>query len=164
MRHDLEAEYVQYVRGCLTRLHRLAYMLCGDAHRADDVVQETLTAVYARWPTLRSVANIDAYVRTMLVRSFLQERRRPWSRVRLGAAVPETATAGGSGVEDRDEVMRALGQVPARPGRTSWPSPPTAASSSATPCSPTRGGWHSSGGAEPRYASPLATGGRVRCG
>jgi RNA polymerase sigma-70 factor (sigma-E family) len=120
MRAELENEYVQYARASTARLHRIAYMLCGDAHRADDVVQETLASMYVRWPALRSVDNIDAYVRTMLVRSFLRERRRPWSRVRLGGVAPETAGPVGSGapvgstVEDRDRLVRALARIPAR--------------------------------------------------
>jgi hypothetical protein len=36
---DSEREYVDYVSARLPRLHRAAYLLCGDAHRADDVVQ-----------------------------------------------------------------------------------------------------------------------------
>jgi RNA polymerase sigma-70 factor (sigma-E family) len=120
MRAELENEYVQYARACTARLHRIAYMLCGDAHRADDVVQETLASMYVRWPALRSVDSIDAYVRTMLVRSFLRERRRPWSRVRLDGVPPETARPDRSGapvgdaVEDRDRLVRALARVPAR--------------------------------------------------
>jgi RNA polymerase sigma-70 factor (sigma-E family) len=115
MRAELENEYVQYARACIARLHRIAYMLCGDAHRADDVVQETLASMYVRWPALRSVDNIDAYVRTMLVRSFLRERRRPWARVRLGGSPPEVGgDPGGAAVEDRDRLVRALTRIPAR--------------------------------------------------
>ena len=114
MRAELEHEFVQYARACTARLHRIAYLLCGDAHRADDVVQETLASMYVRWPALRSVDHIDAYVRTMLVRSFLQERRRPWSRVRLGGVPPELAGRDASAVEDRDRLARALARIPAR--------------------------------------------------
>ena len=39
MRPEHEREYVEYVAGRLPRLHRLAYLLCSDAHQADDIVQ-----------------------------------------------------------------------------------------------------------------------------
>jgi RNA polymerase sigma-70 factor (sigma-E family) len=117
MRAELENEYVHYAGASLARLHRVAFLLCGDAHRADDLVQETLTAMYARWQRVRAADNVDAYVRTMLVRVFLRERRRPWARVWLGHTPDDVAGSGATGasaVEDRDALIRALAQVPAR--------------------------------------------------
>ena len=43
-RPEQEREYEAYVRGRLPRLHRTAYLLCGDTHRAEDIVQAALTA------------------------------------------------------------------------------------------------------------------------
>jgi hypothetical protein len=37
MRPEQEREYVEYVSGRLARLHRTAYLLCGDTHRAEDL-------------------------------------------------------------------------------------------------------------------------------
>jgi RNA polymerase sigma-70 factor (sigma-E family) len=112
---DLEREYVDYVRARLPRLRRMAYLLCGDVHRADDVVQSTVTNLYVHWRQVRAADSLDAYVHTMLVRTFLSEHRRPWSRVRLTAAPPERAADGdGSAVDERLVVRAALRRLPRR--------------------------------------------------
>jgi RNA polymerase sigma-70 factor (sigma-E family) len=62
-------------------LLRAAWLLCGDLHQAEDLVQETLAKVYVRWHR-RLGAGIDnpaAYAHTTLVRTFLSARRRRWS-------------------------------------------------------------------------------------
>ena len=114
MRLDHERDYVQYVTSRLPRLHRTAYLLCGDGSRADDVVQATLTSLYVSWKRAAGADNLDAYVHRMLVRRYLDERRRLWSRVLLGDRVPEVAGVASSGFEERDELMTALRSLPRR--------------------------------------------------
>jgi RNA polymerase sigma-70 factor (sigma-E family) len=109
-----DAEYLAYVHGRARALRRVAYLLCGDGHQADDLVQETITKLYARWPRLGRVDNLDAYVHTMLVRTFLDERRRGWWKVKLSGAVPEPAEPAGVPSEDRAVLRAALSRVPAR--------------------------------------------------
>ena len=109
-----DAEYVAYVESRLTWLRRVAYLLCQDWHTADDPVQVTVTRLFTYWPRARRMDNIDGYVRTILVRVFLGERRSPWwRRVALPGLVPETPAAG----PDRDAVLdvrEALATVPPR--------------------------------------------------
>jgi len=112
MRPDLERQYVEYVTARLPRLHRTAYLLCGNAYEADDVVQATLTALYVNWKRATGADNIDGYVHRIMVRRFLDERRRGWTRVLLGDRVPEQAADAGSGVEDREEILSALRALP----------------------------------------------------
>ena len=114
MRAELEREYEDFVRGRLARLHRTAYLLCGDAHRADDIVQATLTALYVNWKKASEAENIDGYAHRILVRRYLDERRLRWSRVRLGDVPERTATGAGTEqwVGDRDELMVALRELP----------------------------------------------------
>jgi RNA polymerase sigma-70 factor (sigma-E family) len=114
---ELEREYIEYVRARLTRLHRLAYLLCGDGSRADDIVQSAMTTLYVHWGDIRVANNLDAYVRTMVVRSFLSEKRRPWSRVSLMHHPPDRADPGAesdSATLDRLLVRAALRKVPPR--------------------------------------------------
>ncbi|MCP3784466.1 hypothetical protein NLX85_13910 [Micromonospora sp. A3M-1-15] len=71
-----DQEYIEYVTARLPALRRLAYGLCGDRDQADDLVQETATRLYLRWARIAEVEQLDAYVRTVLVRHFLDTRRR----------------------------------------------------------------------------------------
>jgi RNA polymerase sigma-70 factor (sigma-E family) len=115
LRTDLEEDYVEYVRSRLPRLHKVAYLVLGDGDQADDAVQDALTVLYRRWGHLAEVENLDAYVRTMVVRACLAYRRRRWSRVLLRADAPDSVVASGSsGVDDRVVVRAALHRLPHR--------------------------------------------------
>jgi RNA polymerase sigma-70 factor (sigma-E family) len=114
MRPELEREYVEYVTGRLPRLHRTAYLLCGDVHQADDIVQATLTALYLSWKRAAAADNVDGFVHRILVRRYIDERRLRWSRVRLGPLPPDTVAVAAAehGVDDRDELVTALRSLP----------------------------------------------------
>ncbi|MEH0842477.1 SigE family RNA polymerase sigma factor [Micromonospora sp. CPCC 205711] len=115
MRRDLEQEYVEYVTARLPALRRIACQLVGDAHRGDDLVQAAVTRIYVNWRRAREADNLDAYVRTVLIRVFLDEKRRLWSRVRLVDTPPERVPLPpGDTVEDREVLRAALAQVPPR--------------------------------------------------
>jgi RNA polymerase sigma-70 factor (sigma-E family) len=72
-------------------LRRKAVLLSGDWHRADDLVQDTLIALFASWPRVSRGSNVDAYADRVLVSKFIDERRRPWRRERSVDAVPDRA-------------------------------------------------------------------------
>jgi RNA polymerase sigma-70 factor (sigma-E family) len=114
MRDEAEQEYVEYVTARVPALRRLAYVLTGDGHRADDLVQQTITTLYLKWHRARAANNLDAYVRTMLVRTYVDEKRLAWSRVRLFREAPETAAVPDAGAEDREVLRLALRKVPRR--------------------------------------------------
>src|SRR3954453_1188158 len=61
-------------------LRRTAFLLCGDWHQADDLVQTALAKLYAAWPRIRATHPPDGYTHRILVRCFLDEPRRPWRR------------------------------------------------------------------------------------
>ncbi|GAB2578687.1 RNA polymerase sigma24 factor [Paractinoplanes abujensis] len=110
-----DSDYLAFVDGRVGAMRRAAYLLCGDSHTADDVVQETLTKLYTRWPRISHVENLDAYVNTMLVRVFLDERRRGWWKVALLDRLPERApVASPPAAEDTSVVRQALLGLPAR--------------------------------------------------
>jgi RNA polymerase sigma-70 factor (sigma-E family) len=109
---DGTTEYVEYVSARLTRWHRAAYLLCGDQHRADDLVQTTVTKLYVHWERARAAENLDGYVHRMLVRAYIDERRTAWSKVWLMSSTPERGDPGDTAVEDRDLVVRALAELP----------------------------------------------------
>jgi RNA polymerase sigma-70 factor (sigma-E family) len=117
MRPELEREYVEYVQTRLPTLRRTAYRLCGDAHRGDDLVQQTITKLFVNWRRARAADSTDAYVRRILVHAFLDERRLGWSRVSLFPSAPGDADGIAtapldSAVEDRTIVRAALDRLP----------------------------------------------------
>ena len=82
-----DAEFSEYVAARRAQLRRTAYLLCGDSHRAEDLVQTVLMKLYVAWPRVRrgegdSGGNVDAYARRMLVNAHIDETRRPWRRER----------------------------------------------------------------------------------
>jgi RNA polymerase sigma factor (sigma-70 family) len=85
-----------------------------DEHVADDLVQVTVTKLFAYWPRARRADSLDAYVRTIMVRAFLRERGSGWGRrVVLSGVLPDTAVHSA----DRDaalDVRDALLAVPPR--------------------------------------------------
>ncbi|NUT35749.1 MAG: hypothetical protein HOV79_22060 [Hamadaea sp.] len=116
---DQEQDYVDYVSARLPRLHRTAYLLCADAHRADDIVQATLTALYVNWKRAAAADNVDGYVHRMLVRRYLDEQRRGWTRVLLGDRLPERSAiaADADPVGGRRHLARDVGDAMEHPDR-----------------------------------------------
>jgi RNA polymerase sigma-70 factor (sigma-E family) len=115
MGSEQEHEFVDYVAARSATLGRTAHLLCGDWHRAEDLVQAVCVRLYAVWPRLRKRDSVDAYVRKMLVRAYLRERRRPWRREHTTAEPPEVAiSAGYGGVETRMVLLAALAALPPR--------------------------------------------------
>jgi RNA polymerase sigma-70 factor (sigma-E family) len=111
---EQEREYTEYVSARLPALRRLAYLLTGDAHRADDLVQQTITGLFVRWPKIRAVTHLDRYVRSMLIHSFVDERRLRWARVGLFGEPPDRPAPVDDGIEERAVLRAALAKVPRR--------------------------------------------------
>jgi RNA polymerase sigma-70 factor (sigma-E family) len=80
LRDDDERLYHEYVTARLPQLRRLAFLICGDWHLAEDVVSTVLTKLYVGWRKVLRADSLDAYVRKMIIRSVVDERRRPWRR------------------------------------------------------------------------------------
>jgi RNA polymerase sigma-70 factor (sigma-E family) len=70
------AAFREFVQQRAAPLHRSAYLLCGDTHLAEDLVQETFAKAYAQWHRVQSAGNPEAYVRRIL----LNEARSRWRR------------------------------------------------------------------------------------
>lgn len=78
-----EQEFTEWAAGCQRSLLRSAYLLTGDLHRAQDLVQEALVKVALRWGQLRE-GNPTAYARRIIVRDNVS-----WWRRRRETAVAE---------------------------------------------------------------------------
>lgn len=73
-----DAEFIEFARARAPWLRKVAYLLCGDWHRADDLVQASMLKLYTGWHRARQVENIDGYARRTLINLFLGEQRGPW--------------------------------------------------------------------------------------
>ncbi|MCP2337087.1 SigE family RNA polymerase sigma factor [Actinomadura rupiterrae] len=107
-------EFAAYVTARSAWLQRVAYLLCQDWHRADDLVQTAVTRLYLNWRRAEASDNLDGYARTVLVRVYLAEQRGAWwRRVRTVEDVPDTTTR----PDDPDaalDLREALRSLPAR--------------------------------------------------
>ncbi|MFC4784439.1 SigE family RNA polymerase sigma factor [Nocardioides sp. MAHUQ-72] len=107
-----DAAYTDFVRARRTHLRRIAYAICGDWHRADDLVQTALVKLYVAWPRVRRDGHEEAYVRTIIVRANIDESRRPWRREVSGLDGPEREAREPLPVEERSALFDALQQLP----------------------------------------------------
>ena len=70
-----EQSFTTWATSCERQLLRSAYLLTGDLHRAEDLVQEALTRVALRWSRLHD-GHPTAYARTIIVRDNISWWRR----------------------------------------------------------------------------------------
>ncbi|MFE2723241.1 SigE family RNA polymerase sigma factor [Kitasatospora sp. NPDC059327] len=114
---ERDEEFRAFIAGAWTRLLRTAYLLAGDSHAAEDLVQQALERAYVAWGRVRAADDPHAYVRRILINEHARRfRRRPPEQ--LVTAVPERAgPEGPDGFERLDEraaLLAALGTLPPR--------------------------------------------------
>src|SRR5262245_28292269 len=103
----MEDDFAAYFSARSPALRRLAFTLCGDWHTADDLVQVTFVKLYRHWRRLPA-DGVDAYVRRILVNTFLSHRHNR-RREQVMAEPPDTAVLGPqTQSESRAELMTAL--------------------------------------------------------
>jgi RNA polymerase sigma-70 factor (sigma-E family) len=111
--HDLS--FTQYAEGALPRLRPLAYLLCRDWHRADDLVQTSAVKLYVHWERAERIGNLDGYLRTILVNTYIEEQRTTWwKRVSLHHDQEADPAAPEQDLAARLDLRTALAAVPAR--------------------------------------------------
>ncbi|WP_433281860.1 SigE family RNA polymerase sigma factor [Micromonospora sp. CA-244673] len=111
---DRDAAFAEYFAARSDAMRGTAYLLCGDWHRAEDLVQSAFTKLYLVWNRVSRHEVLDAYVRQILVRTFLDERRRGWwRRERVGGEGVERPTPPES-PENRMVLLQALAAVAPR--------------------------------------------------
>jgi len=104
-----------YIRLNYERLLRVAYLLCGDAGRAEDLVQTALMKAAMAWERLRWEEGVDSYVRRVLVNTFISaQRRRSWWERPLEWVGHQAAPDSYAAVDERDVLRRALRKLPVR--------------------------------------------------
>lgn len=107
-----EEEFTEYVAARRRYLRRFAFLLSGEWHQAEDLVQTALTKLYLAWPRIRRNGTEDAYARQIVLRAHLDERRRPWRRESAAAELPDRARVEGLSYEEVDQLHAAVRGLP----------------------------------------------------
>ncbi|MEV0843497.1 SigE family RNA polymerase sigma factor [Actinocatenispora sera] len=107
-----DAEYAAFVERCWAPQLRVATLLVGDRHRAEELLQDSLVKLYPRWRRVSRGGSPDAYLRRMLVNGRISRWRRR-RREHLVAEPPDSPMPAVN-VESADLLRRALRALPPR--------------------------------------------------
>jgi RNA polymerase sigma-70 factor (sigma-E family) len=107
-------DFAAFVAARSGALIRVAYVLTGDQHAAEDLLQSALTRAAAHWGRIHTAP--EAYVRQIMYREQVSWWRRRARRPETAMAQPPEPPAGApaASVEDRLAVQDALRALPAR--------------------------------------------------
>jgi len=81
-----DAEYADFVRSQTRALLRSAYLLTGDQHLAEDLVQEALARTHRAWDRLEHTEHATAYARKVMYHAQVSL----WRRRRVAEILPGT--------------------------------------------------------------------------
>ncbi|WP_265522862.1 SigE family RNA polymerase sigma factor [Oerskovia flava] len=123
-----EAQFTAFVRTTKDPLHRMAYLLCGDAHRAEELTQHTFERVWRSWDAARAGDPL-AYARRVLANLRIDTWRRHQREIltddvdtHTGRDDPDPSRTRSVDdharrVQERDAVVRALLLLPVKQRR-----------------------------------------------
>jgi RNA polymerase sigma-70 factor (sigma-E family) len=110
-----DVEFSEYMVARQPSLLRTAYLLTGDRHTAEDLVQTALAKLYLSWDKVQDRESVDGYVRRILVNEHNSLWRRPWKRrERVTSELPEEATHGPSGRSHDPDLWALVQTLPAK--------------------------------------------------
>ncbi|MFI7540812.1 SigE family RNA polymerase sigma factor [Actinoplanes sp. NPDC049599] len=112
-RADADRAYGEFVARAWDHHLRVARLLTGDPHRAEELLQDCLVKLYSRWHRMSWHQNPDAYLRSMLANGNVSWWRRR-RREHLVADSPEQADPRAAPAEPYEELSRALLTLPRR--------------------------------------------------
>ena len=104
-------EFVEFAAAASPRLRRMAFLLCGDWHTAEDLVQTTLAKVFVSWRKIRRREAEHAYASRTLVNTYLAGKRLKRSEEVLTSKLPEREIQSPA-PETRIVVLNALATLP----------------------------------------------------
>ncbi|HEV2778860.1 MAG TPA: SigE family RNA polymerase sigma factor [Actinophytocola sp.] len=104
-----EAAFEAYFAARVPALRRSAYLLTGNWHDAEDIVQAAFVRLYGVWHRVR-YDSADAYVRRVLVNVFLSTKRGQPAREHPVPDVPDSPAVQAS-AEDRVAMRGALASL-----------------------------------------------------
>ena len=105
-------EFAEFANAYAERLRNTAFMLCHDWHLAQDLTQTALTKLFLSWRRAAQAENLVAYAQKILLRVYLDHRRRRSSSETVPGVLHEPAYR--HNPELRLTMLDALGRLPAR--------------------------------------------------
>ncbi|MEV6526004.1 SigE family RNA polymerase sigma factor [Longispora sp. NPDC051575] len=110
-----EQDFREFVAARSPALLRTAYLLVGDWHRAEDLLQTALTRTYLAWRRLGEIEAVEPYTRKVLVNTATSWWRRRWHGERPTEVLPEAAGPDGAdALLARDALWQQVRLLPTR--------------------------------------------------
>lgn len=115
---DRDAEFAAFMAADAGSLLHTAWLLCGDAHRAEELTQQALVSTYVAWPRARDTDPL-AYARRSLANARIDSWRRRRREVLTSPEMIPRDTSPGheTRIAERDQLVRALRTLPPRQRR-----------------------------------------------
>lgn len=104
------AEFDSFVAARGPSLLRTAFLLTGDPHRAEDLVQTALGKTWPRWGSIDAGPR-EAYVRKVMLTTYIAWWRRRWNAEYPTASLPEHP-ATDRDLDQRRDLLTALAALP----------------------------------------------------
>jgi RNA polymerase sigma-70 factor (sigma-E family) len=109
-----EITFAEFMAARWGPLYRTAYLLAGDRHEAEDLLQAALARTCVRWDAIRDKGAADAYVRQAMVRQVSRTWRNRGRETAL-EHLPDAGHAGGLDVRaDQLVLWQAIRELPPR--------------------------------------------------
>jgi RNA polymerase sigma-70 factor (sigma-E family) len=103
-------DFEEFAKARTPQLYRTAWLLAGEHHLAEDLVQETLAKLYRAWRRVEQTDNPAAYAQTVLARTYISQRRKKSSTERPVPRTPDRADTQGDPAL-RLSLMQALAEL-----------------------------------------------------
>jgi RNA polymerase sigma-70 factor (sigma-E family) len=105
--------FTEFAEAMSPRLRRMAFLLCGDWHTAEDLAQTALAKVFVSWRKIRRQDAVHAYATRTLVNTYLAHKRLKRNGEVLSGWLPEPL-AEAPALETRMVLLDALATLPPR--------------------------------------------------
>ena len=106
-----DATFEEFVAARGRALWRTAWLLTGDAHRAEDLVQTALLKCWRRWGSIERHEAAEAYVRRALITTYTDWWRRRWTSERP-SELPDVPAVEDPVADQRRDLVAALAGLP----------------------------------------------------
>ena len=109
-------DFARFVEDGTSSLLGTAFLLTRDRQAAEELVQDTLVALYPLWPKVAEAQSPIAYVRRSLINRYLNQQRRASVAERISELLPERQAPPDFAcrIDDRDQLRRVLATLPPR--------------------------------------------------